>query len=267
MRRSDVLFGSHEYEAALEHANKEAAGRGNDTFKIGPILTVGQCLLVLGRFDDAKRHLEELAAGVHFGAKIGCHFTYAGLASWFAGDCKRAVEIWESGLTAGYQSQEGMEIPWVLFYAAARRADCYSRRRAVTIIQDKSKRLPDCSTTFVVNEFLLNRISEEAALKRVSELCEGRFHENLTRQARSRIDFAAGVHALADGDVSTFYQRMVACASMVGYDTVDVQLVIAECELRQGPPKWRKQLEEFIQLRVATKSTSRRKRQHRTKRI
>jgi len=246
MSRSKRLFTAHQYDEALGAARKEASGRGSDDYKIGPALIVGRSLILLGKLAEAREHLETLAAARHCGVRLGQHFTYAGLASWFADDSDRALALWKKGLTTGHHAQEGMEIPWTLLYASARRRDSFPRQDAVRISTEHSKRLSQQASEHVINRFALGQIDEITAVAQLEILNEGRFKDRFMKRDQSRIDFFAGLHALGRSDETGFYDRMVSCASLTNYETIDVQLVIAECEINQGPAKWRRKLTELL---------------------
>jgi hypothetical protein len=246
MPDSGRLFSFHKYEEALARAEKEAAGRGDDYFRMNAALTVVRSLLVLGRFEEAQTHTDELTSQRHFGARMGSRFTYAGLAYWFSNQTKQALRLWETGLNAGYQSQEGMEIPWVLLYASARRPSQIPRSRAVEIVQTKGDRLPEGSGEFTIKQFALRLWDKSLTLERLAVINECRFKEKLMKQDQSRIEFFAAIHALEEDDEEGFYDRMVTCASLTNYETIDVQLVIAECEINQGPAKWKKLLADRV---------------------
>ena len=261
MPDSYSLFRARRYKESLVAAKKEAASiRRNDCFKIGPAMTVGQSLIVLGRFREAQVHLEQLAAKRHAGARIGSHFTYAGIAYWFDGGYDRAIELWQAGLGATYQAERAMEIPWILLYAAGRVPGCFPRDRAMQLIQYNSKRLVEADSLYWINQFAIQRKEYQWVLDKLAHDYQSdpvaaehntiRFAPRWLADDRSHLDFLAGAHALFGGELDRFYGQMVACASITGHLAVSAQMIIAECEIRHGPPKWKRRFAKWLRENV-----------------
>jgi hypothetical protein len=138
MHRPEKWLLMRRYKEALAQAEKGLAGRSSDKGWLA--LRYGQALL-LGSCEKAKCHFEKFAKEYRFcGLRVGSLSTYAGLANWFLRKHDEAFQHWESGLRAAYQARSGMEIPWVMLYAAARHPESSSWERAVHVVQDKSKR-------------------------------------------------------------------------------------------------------------------------------
>jgi hypothetical protein len=247
MPDADALYRSRRYKEALARAKKDAARDPRDYYTFGSGLTIGQSLLMLGRYQTAQKQLEDLTNDKHRGALYGPHFTYAGLANWFGGRQARAVEIWEAGLKAGYQAQDGMEIRWVLMYAAARNPKSYSRDKARQLIEQRAKRIYQRSGEYFTSQFILKQQSYEQVLENLAAAYTGQFQAQIVRGYRNLLDFFAGVHSLFDDDARRFYEQMLACAATADRETDTAELAIAECEIRHGPIKWKRRLS--IQLR------------------
>src|SRR5262245_1175903 len=88
-----ALFCSRRYDQALTAARREAGIDDEDCFQIGPTMTIGMSLLLLGRYEEAQEHIGALAAVRHVGARISDRFIYAGLAHWFDGETQKALEL------------------------------------------------------------------------------------------------------------------------------------------------------------------------------
>jgi len=188
-----------QYSNALEKAKQEVRNNCIDDFKIGAALTIGESLLLLGRYREAQPYLCDLAAESILGATFGCKFTAAGVAFWFDDKPDQAVELWEEGLRAAYQGHVGMELPWVLLYAAARRPDCYSLIRAKRLVREKSQWLKNSSTGHI-NAFVLQRQSYDTTMQKLAApLMRFPYRgapavQKFLLHFRSQLDFYAGVH-------------------------------------------------------------------------
>jgi hypothetical protein len=248
---SDFLFRSRRYDEALALAKVEIA-RGQ-SHQHGSEQNLGLSLLLLGRCGEAQEYFEKRTEMRICRNLIGDNFTNAGMAYWFDSKSDQAIPLWEAGLKAGYQSQDGLEIPWVLVYASARRPDCYPRKRAFDVLKAKSRRLTEDNSVFGLNEFLLKRKTYAEAIDGVrKQFLSSRFVAQIVMEDRSLLDFFAGLHALFDGDLERFYKQMLASACMTGHQTVTAQLVIAECEIQQGPPKWKRRFKEWLAKNVTS---------------
>jgi len=75
MHLSSTYFRLRQYSNALKKATQEVRNKCIDDFKIGPTLTIGKSLLLLGRYREAQPYLSALAAESHLGARIGVHST------------------------------------------------------------------------------------------------------------------------------------------------------------------------------------------------
>jgi|GEM_PF-2308911 len=256
---SSTYFRLRQYSNALEKAKQEVRNNCIDDGKIGAAFTIGKSLLLLGRYGEAQPYLCGLAAESHLGGKFGGHFTIAGLAFWFDDQPDRAVELWEEGLGVGFQAHEGMELPWILLYAAARRPGCYSLIRAKRLIRQKSQRLAKDTFAARITAFVLQQESYETTMQKLSSPYTRPLYrgspsvERLLMQFRSQLEFYAGVHALLKEDTELFYQQMLACASMNGHQNCPSELLIAECEIREGPAKWKRRLANWLRQNVGDK--------------
>jgi hypothetical protein len=119
------------------------------------------------------------------------------------------------------------------------------------VLKAKSRRFTEDNDAFWVNEFLLKRKSYDEAIGALSEAYrDSRFVTQLVVEDRSLLDFFAGVHALFDGDMERFYKQMLTSACMTGHQTVTAQLVIAECEIQEGPSKWNRRFKDWVAKNV-----------------
>jgi len=255
---SSTYFRLRQYSNALEKAKQEVRNKCIDDGKIGASFTIGESLLLLGRYREAQRYLSDLAAESDLDEKFGGHFMAAGLAFWFDDQPDRAVELWEEGLRAAYQAHLGMELPWVLLYAAARRPDCYSLIRAKRLIRQKSNWLENSSMGHI-NAFVLQRQSYDTTMQKLAAPYRRPLYRDSPVVARfmirfrSQLDFYAGVHALLKDDTELFYQQMLACASINDNEGGTSELLIAECEIREGPAKWKRRFAAWVRQNVGDK--------------
>jgi len=254
MPDADALYRSRRYKEALSQAKKDAARDPRDYYAFGSGLTIGRSLVMLGRYRTAQKQLEDLTNDKQRGSLYGPHFTYAGLANWFGGRPERAVEIWEAGLKAGYQAQEGMEIRWVLMYAAARNPKSYPRDKARQLIEDRAKRIYQRCGEYFTSQFILKQQSYEQVLENLTAAYTGQFQAQIIRTYQTLLDFFAGVHALLDRDEDRFFEQMLTCASIDVREPITAEMAIAEREIQQGSAKWKRRLS--MQLRPDSVSAS-----------
>jgi len=157
-----------------------------------------------------------------------------------------------------------MELPWILLYAAVRRPGCYSRIRAQRLIREKSKRLYEYSSMSRINAFVLGKQSYDATLKKLESPFKWPPYRGsygvprILMELRSHLDFYAGVHALRADNTQLFYEQMLACASITGHESFTSELLIAECEIRHGPEKWKRRFANWLRQN-ATKNQRRRR--------
>ena len=250
MQTSYTLIRLRRYKEAHAKATKECAGKSQD--KRSSMLFLGESLILLGRYREAQEHFEKQAKEYRFlGSRVGYNFTYAGIANWFQAQREKSIRLWEEGLKAGYQSGDGgMEIPWVMLYAAGRYPECISRANVEQLIRMKSKRLYHSDSPLAISQFALGIKTYDEIVAELPTLHEGKYAEYQVMIDRSLVDFIAGVHALFDQNVARFYEQMVACASITGHSSPAAELIIAECEIRHGPPKWKRRFAKWLRENV-----------------
>jgi hypothetical protein len=151
-----------------------------------------------------------------------------------------------------------MQLPWILLYASARRPGCYSRIRARRLIREKSQRLYEFSNISRINAFVLQKQGYDATLKKLGSPYQWPPYRGsyavprILMEFRSQLDFYAGVHALLGDNTELFYQQMLACASVTGHESDTSELLIAECEIQQGPAKWKRRFANWRRRYVNT---------------
>jgi hypothetical protein len=262
MLSSKLLLCTRRYDDALVQARREVARGDPDSFKIGPALTIVKALLLLGRYAEAAEYADKLASTRHVGARVGPHFTYAGLAKWFQGQFHEAVRIWEAGLRANYQAQEGMEIPWVIYFAAARHPDCYSRGRATALVRAAARRLDRRSEFSRMNQFLQKQRQFDWVIRKLADdYGADPFARRWLMENRSLMEFFRGVHALLEDDPNHFFKHMLASATVTGYETTTAELILAEHEIQHGPLQYKRRFVRWLaeNADVESKRNSRRR--------
>jgi hypothetical protein len=179
-----------------------------DPFK-GSSNNIGICYLCLNDGEAAKSTFDESIA--QYGPDRGTH-ALAGIARWILGKRDEAIQVWLAGLDCDYRDAAGgMELPLLLFYAAALQPEDFAMRRAKKLVKEALKSSWASNWPGPLGRFVLREIYE----KQVTD--EARFDQPLVEhQQMNQVEFYAGVLAHLDGHEKEFKRRTQRCASAKG---------------------------------------------------
>jgi len=167
---------------------KEVSNNCIDDFKIGPALTIGRSLLLLGRYREAQQYLGRLAVGKHHGSQSGPHFTYAGIAYWLDGN-RIALRVLESRPEAGYQSHDWIGNTLDTSLRCRPPARLLLAPRCAAIDSQGARRLKQCRGRVAISAYVLQEQSYDATLKKLSSQFRGPLYRNSPLTARLLAEF------------------------------------------------------------------------------
>src|SRR5262249_51432954 len=137
MNRGTKLLVDCNYNDALKSLRAEAARNKQDDFCAGAIHDVGLALLCLGRFVEAEEHFRQLMERAPY--SVSSHSIGMGLAEWFGGRPADGIATWKSGLKSRYSGYHGLDIPFILYYAAVRERSLFRLADGEALIRQRLK--------------------------------------------------------------------------------------------------------------------------------
>lgn len=247
MSKGFSLLVRRRYTEALEQLAHEIPRDWQDDYKVGPIRVFGVALLFLGRYRQAEKHFAKLIADRPAGVRVGVHTVGSGMALWFQGRHSDAVARWREGLHGHRVGYEGMEFPFMLFFAGIRDSDATVLNEAVELIQSRSKRVYPESTIAAICNLVLERKTFDAVQVDLRTFLQGsKFQKQLLKEDSAVAGFYQGLLALRAGNELEFYERMYATATVRGFENLYHEFILADYELKHGPRAWRKKYKEWL---------------------
>jgi hypothetical protein len=220
------LLANGKYAQALTQLKCEAKKDKHDDFNISAVSKIGMALIGLGRFAEACEHYQSLIAKTW--CKISCHFIGAGLAKWCEGDHTGAVDFWRKGLKTGYATYKGLDVRFVMFYAAVKDPDCIDLNEVRKEVSSKAKN--QMGVTAALAHYLLGDIDETQLYQTPGLMSEkpGLFDEG----EQDLLDFYVGTEALHNGNRRKSLKMMRAMAWRTK-DYITAEHILARLELGQ----------------------------------
>jgi tetratricopeptide (TPR) repeat protein len=195
------LLQSGNFRGAIKVLRQEHKSRPSK----GTLNNLGVAYLCLGDGHTAKKFFDEALAMPL--PDTGTH-ALAGVTRWVLGERADAVRMWTAGLDCEYRDYAGgMELPLLLFYAAARDPAVYAMGQARNLIREALKSSWAENWPGPLGRFVLKQIDEKEA-RREAEFDQP---EVMARQM-NELEFYAGVIAYLAGNDEQFMDRMRRCA-------------------------------------------------------
>jgi tetratricopeptide (TPR) repeat protein len=221
-----VLAG--QYQAAVDAYVASLSAKPSDKISL---YNLGLAYLNLRQYEKAAHIYEEyIRLDTRGPVYSDCGFLGLGTCHWCMGEPRRAVERWKGGLGASFTSTShgygGVQVPAILWYAAARSGDEGLKKEAWRRLK-KCARWKLSGWTDAVIPYFLRRIDTDEYLSRMPIDSHLKVHERHRCQAM----FYVGVRHLSDGDWDGFKAHMRYCAgSWNGYLVDEYYLAIWEVD-------------------------------------
>lgn len=198
----------------------------------GSLNNIGIAYLCMGNAKAATKFFDEAVLAFLAGS-VGNDL--GGVARWMSNERAEAARIWCAGLDSDYaDGAGGIELPLLLFYAAARDPKIFSMTQAKKLIRNALKHRMATNWPGPLGRFVLNRIDEDKVRR------EAEFDQPDVQAAQmNQVEFWAGILACLRGDRKEFRKRMRRCASTVPCN-LDHEWHLARYEINDFSPVCRK---------------------------
>ena len=234
-------------EAADEYLWRFADGGG--TFELRGH---AKALLLAGRPAEALSNFRKVIEATEIQQRGDGDFIDVGICHWYLRQPEQAVVAWREGLTAAYTDAAGGVVsPAILLYAATRLENVVLAEEALRLLrghwrkQQRRNRRGPAKSAYQAHEdrvhpglyawpgalvpFLLGKIGvaefDHAAANSPSDILRARW--------KCQADFAAGVRALQEGNLSEFRDRM-ANSAVSPHGELEHEFCLARFEVANG---------------------------------
>jgi tetratricopeptide (TPR) repeat protein len=208
MKSCVELLESGDYQSALDSARREIA-EGN-TFEMGCLAFAH---LSLGNYEDSRKIFDEF---VEIPPRNTGSYAACGVARWLLARYSEAVNVWLSGLDCQYaDAAGGMELPLLLYFAAACQQRVYRIDDATRLLREKTASPRSKNWPGPVGQYLVGQIGEE-------QLRSMAAHPNalIGRPQEAQTEFYLGAYQALLGNRNAAEEHMRRCASMPKCTTV-----------------------------------------------
>jgi hypothetical protein len=173
MGKGFTLLSQGKYEDAIDQLRRDAPRDWQDDYRVGAISHLGIAMLCAGRYAEAAEHFDSLIAAECRWGTTSIHFIYAGLARWFGRKREEAVSVWLAGRKADHFSYRGLDIPFVLYYAALRSPDAFTLADAEALIRKELPFVHPDDDPARYAAFLLGELGEQDFTAYMAETASG----------------------------------------------------------------------------------------------